>query len=95
MVVDQKPKLIYFIQATSGGPIKIGVSNNPRKRLQGLQTGSYELLALLGVISCDDYAEHDIHEYFEDRRMCGEWFMPDDELMEFIAYWAMPLESVA
>lgn len=67
---------LYFVQAAAGGPIKIGVSKNPRKRLAQLQTASPIDLVLRRVVD-DPNAwgwERRLHELFAEWRMRGEWF---------------------
>ena len=76
--------MIYFIQAGQNGPIKIGVSDNPQKRLGTLRTAHYEELELLGAIGGGEDKEKEIHLRFGQYRMTGEWFRAEGELLDFI-----------
>ena len=72
-------KLVYFI--SDGTAIKIGISNNPNKRLLELQTGNPNELKLIGTSHI--LVENDLHELFIHRKLRNEWFELCDEIMEF------------
>lgn len=76
---------VYFIQAVSGGPVKIGSAWEPEKRLGSLQTGNPEALRIIGLMY--DQPERFFHEKFAHLRLRGEWFRPDPELLYFISRW--------
>lgn len=77
---------VYFIQQGKGGPIKIGISTNPHKRLVALQIGSPVQLKLLAVMNTNHPGtEHLLHRRFSHLRMAGEWFEPEQELLEYIS----------
>lgn len=76
--------MIYFIKNIATSNIKIGFSDNPRKRLKELQTGSAEKLVLIKTIEGDQKLEGQLHELFSHCRLDGEWFSPADEILEFI-----------
>ena len=82
----EKPSLrVYFIQAGENGPIKIGRSTNPMKRLLSLQTGASEPLRLLATIpTVGPQLEAELHREFAHLRLYGEWFSPETDLMDFI-----------
>jgi hypothetical protein len=67
---------LYFIQ-TESGPVKIGVAASPAKRLQNLQTGHHERLALVCTIPNGYRLEGVLHERFAEGRIRGEWFRAD------------------
>jgi Meiotically Up-regulated Gene 113 (MUG113) protein len=76
---------VYFI--TDGEYIKIGISNNVKSRLSGLQTSNPKKLSLLSSIECPDstYAgelERTLHERFSESRASGEWFKLDWETVQ-------------
>lgn len=77
---------IYFAQGDDGGPVKIGVTlNDPRVRIDKLQTGyPFGRLRLVGLLRGSTLTEHLIHGRFKRLRMCGEWFAPSPELLEFV-----------
>lgn len=84
---------VYFIQAVSGGPIKIGVGVDPARRLMALQPGNPERLRIIGVIrDAGREQERNLHFKFRASRMHGEWFEPSPELLAFIESTALPFD---
>lgn len=85
---------VYFIRAKTLGHIKIGVSDNSRKRLALIQKHSPDELELLGVLECRNKGalEKQLHLRFAADRLHGEWFTPSPALMEIIqmAEWPEP-----
>lgn len=84
--------MIYFIQCGKNGPIKIGSSDEPDKRMEQLQVGCpYELKMLWkyrenGDNTADyETREVDIHKKFQHERVRGEWFHPSRDLVNFIS----------
>jgi hypothetical protein len=69
-----QPTFIYFIQSGEDGPIKIGYSGRPDRRLPQLQTGNPRELILRHVIPGDTSVERQLHTRFEPARIRGEWF---------------------
>jgi hypothetical protein len=65
---------VYFIQEQNDGPIKIGYSARPEKRLSDLQTGNPDQLHLRHVIPGDRQVERQLHRRFEPARIRLEWF---------------------
>jgi hypothetical protein len=75
---------VYFIQAGSDGPIKIGWASVVGKRLTALQTSHWEELTLLATIPCSDKSEEGrIHSMFAQERMRGEWFRASERLVAY------------
>ena len=72
----------YFSQGVSGGPIKIGLSTDPEKRVKVMQTGNPDELFLIGYIEGD--LEKELHHYYADIRLNGEWFIATPELINNI-----------
>ena len=67
--------MIYVIQAGGeDGPVKIGLTYDPEKRLAELQTGNPEILTLLRVLEGDAAREAEIHSMFSHLKIRGEWF---------------------
>lgn len=65
---------VYFV--SDGEYIKIGISNNLKSRLSGIQTGNARKLSLEHSISCDDYRqaqalEKILHEHFSSFHVSG------------------------
>jgi hypothetical protein len=71
---DESERWIYFIQRGEDGPIKIGISNNPFKRLETFQTASDEKLHIRGVFRGTTADEALLHQKFAAQRLRGEWF---------------------
>lgn len=78
---DELTTYVYFIGPSPDGPIKIGVTNNPIKRLGRLQTGTPGYLAILHLAGAFTAAmargiEASTHMAlaFSGRRIRGEWF---------------------
>jgi len=71
---------IYFIRSGNvGRPIKIGISNNVKKRMATMQTGSPDDLYLIGVIPSESRkqalsVEKWLHCRYEKHHIRGEWF---------------------
>lgn len=68
------PSFVYFIQDGRDGPVKIGYSSDPERRLAQLQTGNPRALELRHVIPGDRVLESDFHRRFEPARIRNEWF---------------------
>lgn len=73
---------VYFIQAEDGGPIKIGYSDDPAKRLIELQTSHHSPLVIRSTISGPPSLERKLHTRFRAHRLSGEWFSPVAEIAE-------------
>lgn len=69
-----QPSYVYFIQSGADGPIKIGLTNKPTRRVPELQTGNPRELLLRHVIPGDMAVEKQLHVRFEPARIRGEWF---------------------
>lgn len=95
--VDSSLKGIYFVQAVTGGPIKIGVASNVYTRLKGIQTGSPVKLQIIAFVPDDDprFLEGLLHERFAQFRLEGEWFQEHEALTELVkkAERRYPLET--
>jgi hypothetical protein len=72
---------VYFIQAGDAGPIKIGHTNDVRKRLSMIQTSAPDHLRLLAVMDGGEAEERALHRELTDFRRVGEWFDPSPEVM--------------
>jgi len=72
----------YFILGSEG--IKIGQSFSPRSRMRDLQPGSATPFKLLLAVPYSLIPEPEAHKKFKHLRMMGEWFRPEQELLDFI-----------
>lgn len=73
---------IYFI--CDGDFVKIGISDNPEKRLSHLQTSNPKKLTLLYTMDGNETLEKLLHSIFSQYRVRGEWFEYTGSLYEFI-----------
>jgi hypothetical protein len=76
--------LIYFIQSSTGGAIKIGRTRYLRRRLRTMQTSQAEPLNVLGVCDESVFPEAALHDKFEPHRIGGEWFAGHPDILDFI-----------
>lgn len=76
---------VYFVKAGRRGDVKIGFSNDPKRRLASMQTSISKDLVLLGAIPGTMDDEADLHAKFAHLRTRGEWFKHTKELQAFIS----------
>lgn len=82
---------VYFIQAGSDGPVKIGFAADVRRRFVKMRTDSPEPLAIIGVEPEGDRArEQELHRLYDADRLQGEWFAPSQNLLRH----ALPLPKL-
>lgn len=78
-------RLVYFIKPVGmDGPVKIGCSGNPRKRLSSLMSWSPFRLEIAATFPGEYDLEENLHQCFSDLHSHGEWFRPDPRLTETI-----------
>ena len=70
---------VYWIGGDTG-PIKIGWSKDPQKRVRELQTGSPIALTVVHQVAGTTADERRWHKKLSDHRLHGEWFMRDAAL---------------
>lgn len=75
---------VYFIQGETSKLIKIGYSQDVQGRLDNLRASSPESLLLLIAINGDRQLEKQLHHRFSGLRKHGEWFCPDQEILDLI-----------
>lgn len=73
---------MYFAIQSTGRKMKIGHSQNVKRRLSSLQCGSAAHLKILGYIEGDESTEKALHEMFKHRHDRGEWFHYDKYIKE-------------
>jgi len=76
--------VLYFVQSTRGGAIKIGFAIDLAARISNLQTGNPEGLKVLLAYDGTSEDEEQLHARFNSLRTRGEWFKPETELLVFI-----------
>lgn len=74
---------IYFLQAESGGPIKIGLTTNPVARRTEHQTSHPEQLRYIALVRAPAHFERTLHKHFEPEWLRGEWHHPSPRLLRF------------
>ena len=77
--------MIYYLQQGDSGPIKIGYSAYPFKRMRQLQTANSVSLKLLLIVEGTKGLERRLHRQFSHLRIQSEWFSPSSELMSYIS----------
>jgi len=82
---------VYFIRVGDYGPIKIGWSTNPMRRLKDLRTGSYDnvnIFNMIGYCKGSQSQEKALHAKLWRHKRSGnigkEWFDPSPEVLETI-----------
>lgn len=94
--LDQDTRSVYFIQAVSGGLIKIGVATDPVARLAEIQRMCPIPLRVLAVLpKVGQPGEAALHRRFAGARRHGEWFEPTPELLREVAAWPPPTSGAA
>jgi hypothetical protein len=77
---------IYFIQASSGGNIKIGYSRSVASRLEALMSWSPERLIILATVPGGVKQEQAIHFRLKDYWSHHEWFRPCDAISSLVKF---------
>lgn len=77
---------VYLIRATGQNLYKIGKSINPEKRVQSIIGGLPMKAEVIHIAWFEDhsYAEQMFHDTFSKTRQNGEWFVLEDEDVEFV-----------
>lgn len=73
---EARARLKLYAMQAGDSHIKIGITNNPEKRLQSLQTGSFHRISIAAISEHDNarLAERAWHERLIRYRTNGEWF---------------------
>ena len=73
--ISKSKKYLYLIEAGNGA-VKIGISANPKKRLDDLQTANSSRLKLRAIAEPSEpkKMEKTLHEKYEEANVRGEWF---------------------
>jgi hypothetical protein len=88
----------YIIHSFDQDAVKIGRSEDPRRRLAALQCANPSHLTLITVLEGD--REGELHNMFQEYRVNGEWFRDDllfsvefeklgDDVLEDVSEWLM------
>ena len=77
---------IYFIRVGHSGPIKIGYTRHfAFNRIGTLQGASPWPLTIIGHVEGSPAQEKHLHSTLAEHRMRGEWFAPNDRVIEVVA----------
>jgi hypothetical protein len=76
---------VYFVQAGTDGPVKIGFTTSPSLRLSAIQIGSAKRLRLVCAVPGGRCLEMALHKAFAGAQMSGEWFKPTPKLVAMMA----------
>lgn len=72
---------VYFLRPIGmDGPIKIGFSDQPERRLKEMAMWSPFPLEIIAVVPGGKYLEGRLHAAFADVRLHWEWFKPIPDL---------------
>lgn len=71
---DRPMGRVYAVLCEESSAVKIGVSDDPERRVSRLQCANPHDLILLGYVDGGHDLERKIHKYLADYRMRGEWF---------------------
>lgn len=63
--------------------VKIGFTNDIRRRLAQLQVSSPHKLKLVALFEGDVFKEQELHKQFSSYWSCGEWFDKCEELTKY------------
>lgn len=90
-------RFVYIIQSQTLRLVKVGLANDPRRRLRGLQTGSPDKLELLGAFISSKAPDLEIglQRKFAEHRAHGEWYHPKGEpglIADRFRVWAITPE---
>lgn len=91
---EVKTKAVYLMKA--GNNYKVGVSNNPQRRLEDIlrHRPDVELIAHSKQMPAKDALsiERKLHETLKKRNLVGEWFILHPEEADVIASWIREAE---
>ncbi len=76
--------MVYFILNHDYNAVKIGFSDNPKKRFDQLKTGVAGRLELVTAIPGDRDDERAWHKKYEKSHINGEWFRATEKLLKAI-----------
>lgn len=79
-------KYVYLISDSNNYTYKIGVSNNPEKRVKSLQTGNDRVLKIVHKVLCENYSDVEtaLHNQYKFLKVNGEWFdLTDTDVKNF------------
>lgn len=97
---DDTTHYVYVLASNPDGPVKIGISNDPDRRVRQLQTGHAEPLRVLHREPVGDAArakafETLIHRNVAHLRRRGEWFaMSGEQAVKQVLFAVMTYDDI-
>jgi predicted GIY-YIG superfamily endonuclease len=90
---------IYVIAANPSGPVKLGISNNPEKRVRQLQTGHADTLYVFHKEPVEQERvkifERLLHRDNRHMRLRGEWFnMSVEHAISYVLFTIIQYELI-
>lgn len=76
---------IYFMQAVSGGPVKIGYTTKPEHRRVAHQQSSHLEFQFIALFHAPQPYERALHQFYAPEHLRGEWFHPSRRLLRYAA----------
>lgn len=79
--------MIYFIRVNNNGPIKIGYTKDPERRLRDLQGANAFPLTMVGLRKGSRSDEKCLHNIYQRHRVSTggqEWYNPTKEILSEI-----------
>jgi hypothetical protein len=80
--IAKRATFVYFIEMH--GHIKIGITDNWKKRFSAIRSSSPFPVVVLLVLRRKVGLEKELHDKFADHRVRGEWFLDHPEIRMFI-----------
>jgi hypothetical protein len=91
-VTNDKPGFIYFVRCRDR--VKIGFTQNVRRRMGQLRSDIPYEAELIGVMLGSLSVERDTHARFARSRASGEWFHCTREILDFVKEYAVEYEQI-
>lgn len=86
-----RPRVVYFVQNTETGHIKIGQSCVVAQRLNNLKSAvGKDRFRVLGVAPGTRETEHELHKRFSEDAIGHEWFRSSTALLALIEVICVP-----
>lgn len=76
-------KDLYLMGDSDCSVMKIGISNNPKKRLKNIMTSNPMDINILYISKRNSHREAEAHFKFKDIRLSGEWFKYDERIINW------------
>lgn len=86
--------MIYFLRASNGGPVKIGFTNNLKRRMIAYRTHNPEEVIVIRTIDGDRLTEKWLHKEFSELRIRTEWFTFTESMLTIDIPEDIPKESL-